>query len=179
MKNTKLNYENITSLLEEREKLKQDKNSAVLKQDYEWAADLRTKEKKLDETLSEYDKQNLFIHNNVTLNSGLSSDFKIECDALNFQDTETLAYLISKKFIFKEVHGVPTGGINLANALKKYINKGSAYTLIVDDVLTTGKSMEVTRELLKLSADSTYGVVVFSRGKCPSWVYPIFQMWNN
>jgi orotate phosphoribosyltransferase len=49
--------------------------------------------------------------------------------------------------------------------------------LIVDDVLTTGKSMEEMRK--KHSNVLTIGVVLFARGKCPKWVEPIFNMWDE
>ena len=115
---------------------------------------------------------NLFVKKEFISHSGKKLDFKIECDALTYKDIETLAYIISKRFIFSEVFGVPNGGIRIANALKKYRSEDNPY-LIVDDVLTTGKSMEDYRRLIMRD---TIGVVLFSRGKCPSWITPIFKM---
>ena len=51
--------------------------------------------------------------------------------------------------------------------------------LIVDDVLTTGKSMIERRQQLidhKIKKELIKGVVLFSRGKCPKWVTPIFTL---
>jgi len=118
----------------------------------------------------------LFQKINVILHSGKKSDFKIECDDLSYSDVETLCYLISKKFKFFSVFGVPTGGIKFAEKLKKYCtNNPDDPTLVVDDVLTTGNSMiEFVKEQ---NIPNPIGVVLFSRGKCPDWISPMFQMW--
>lgn len=122
---------------------------------------------------------NLFEKTNIVLHSGGSTDFKIECDALTDEDIETIAYLISKKFNFRKVSGVPTGGIRLRDALRKYTSDEGYHVLIVDDVLTTGNSMERHRECNVLIFEECVGVVIFARGKCPDWVHPIFQMWEE
>lgn len=130
---------------------------------------------------------NLFIKKEWVMHSGEISDFKIECDALTDENLETLAHLISSKFKFYRVVGVPRGGNRLAEKLRNYTidrfdAEGEDKLLIVDDVLTTGASMEEAKhihhpELL----NRIIGVVIFARGKCPDWVYPIFDMseWLN
>ena len=45
--------------------------------------------------------------------------------------------------------------------------------LIVDDVLTTGASMEHERARC---SGRTIGVVLFARGPCPEWIHPVFRM---
>jgi len=118
----------------------------------------------------------LFEKKDWIMHSGEKSDFKLECDALTDEDLETLAYLISKKFTFFDVRGVPTGGMRLANKLAKYIKGGDKF-LIVDDVLTTGKSMEKARSpYFRQYRDKIIGIVIFARGECPDWVRPIFDM---
>lgn len=64
---------------------------------------------------------------------------------------------------------MPRGGLRLAEALKLYVTEGAL--LIVDDVLTTGASMEEFR-----NGREALGAVIFARGHCPSWVVPLFQM---
>jgi len=125
----------------------------------------------------------LFKKGRIKLHSGKISDFKIECDALTDEDLDTLAYLVSKKVKFGIVSGIPRGGLRFANILRKYRNP-TGFVLIVDDVLTTGNSMNEERErmakLLGLSPKKGFkGVVIFARGKCPDWVTPIFQMWEE
>lgn len=118
----------------------------------------------------------LFERKSFIMHSGEKSDFKIECDALTDEDIETLALLISKKYKFCNVYGVPSGGTILEQALVKYMtNDPKDSLLIVDDVLTSGGSMEEVRE--RLNNKHIQGVVIFARGKCPDWVTPIFQMW--
>ena len=120
----------------------------------------------------------LFQQGDFSLHSGEKSDFKIDCDALSDDDIESLAYIISKSIKFSVVYGVPTGGSRLEQALLKY--QSGEYTdpvLICDDVLTTGKSIEDYKEKLKFP--NTTGVVIFARGECPSWVFPMFQMWTK
>lgn len=99
--------------------------------------------------------------------SGLKLDWKIDCDALGAEDLMALAKLISRRFKFGSVLGIPTGGVGLAFALKPYITVGPR--LIVDDVLTTGASMEEAHTL-----PDDIGVVIFARGPHSDWITPIF-----
>lgn len=118
----------------------------------------------------------LFERKSFVMHSGEKSDYKIECDALTEEDIETLALLISKKYKFCDVYGVPSGGIRIEQALEKYMTNDSEHPLlIVDDVLTTGASMEEVRE--SVLNRNVIGVVIFARGKCPDWITPVLQMW--
>ncbi len=117
---------------------------------------------------------NLFQTGEFTLHSGGVSDFKIECDALTEKDLETFARLISQKYDFSFVVGIPTGGEALAEKLEKYVNEYASKTLIVDDILTTGASMEDYH--WDIDGKENMGVVIFARGPCPDWITPIFSM---
>ncbi len=132
----------------------------------------------------------LFQSGNFTLSSGKRSDLKIDCDALTDEDIETLAYLIYKR-LSSSWHGatashicpVPTGGDRLASALgkrrqdRRYVKiVHGAPVLIVDDVFTTGRSMEAER--LK-HPEPVRGVVIFARAPCPTWITPLFQFAGN
>lgn len=121
----------------------------------------------------------LFVRKNFKSHTDLDLDFKIECDALDEWDLSTLAYMISEKYKFRYVIGIPKGGIRLAEALQKYINpKGDV--LIVDDVLTTGNSMNNFKQHFPVDeAGNVIGVVIFARGPCPNWVDPIFMLWDE
>lgn len=119
---------------------------------------------------------NMFEKKKWVMHSGEESNFKIECDALTFVDWDTIAYLIVKCIPFSEVVGIPRGGLKLSRILKDYI-QWSGPLLIVDDVLTTGKSMEKMKDVyLEQYENDIVGVVLFARGKCPDWITPIFQM---
>jgi hypoxanthine phosphoribosyltransferase len=102
--------------------------------------------------------------------------WKIECDDLTDSDIETFAYIISKSVTFGKVVGIPRGGLRLAKALEKYTSAGCQDILIVDDVLTTGNSMEKMAEsLYKETGRDSFGVVIFSRTDVyPNWIHPIF-----
>ena len=105
--------------------------------------------------------------------SGRLLNYKIECDDLSNKDIACLAYIISRKLKFKQVIGIPRGGTRLAKALTKYISPTSKNILIVDDVYTTGNSMEEAKK--KLNYKYTRGAVIFFRAKeCPSWIRPVF-----
>lgn len=121
-------------------------------------------------------EMNLFERKTFTMHSGDKSDFKIECDALTNEDIETLALLVSKKYDFNLVIGIPTGGEAFAEKLIKYKNPKSSTVLVVDDVLTTGASMEEYH--YNIEGKENIGVVIFARGECPAWVTPIFKMWS-
>lgn len=128
--------------------------------------------------------------------SGFQLPFKIDCeDGLHDGDWEAIASIIAWKFAFRSVYGIPKGGVKLARALDKYVTPGYP-VLIVDDVLTTGKSMEEARARLGFipaecskdcdTPDCPYihlpieqpviGVVVFARGPCPNWVWPLLTV---
>ncbi|HUY62336.1 MAG TPA: hypothetical protein VMV50_00890 [Candidatus Paceibacterota bacterium] len=96
--------------------------------------------------------------------------YKIECDALSDESIEAIAKIIAHEHRFRAVYGVPTGGNRLAAALARYETPGVGLALIVDDVLTTGTSMEEARRKLGLSLQEVFGIVIFARGSLPSWV---------
>ena len=110
----------------------------------------------------------LFQSGSFALHSGGLSNWKIDCDALSDADIETLALMIAEEVgDFGTVEGVPSGGLRLSRVLAVHVSEGPL--LIVDDVLTTGESMEEQR------ADrEAVGAVIFARGMCPSWVTPLF-----
>jgi hypothetical protein len=117
--------------------------------------------------------------------SGMRLPFKIDCDALSNEDLDALAKIVSDKFTFCWTWGVPTGGERFAKALEKYTDATSLNVLIVDDVWTTGASVEKkVRELKSYDQHSYWGVpsvnymsvVIFARGPTPHWVYPIFTL---
>jgi len=125
---------------------------------------------------------NLFEQKEFFMHSGDFSTFKIECDALTDKDIETLAYLIAMKFDFYRVQEVASSHKpRLGTALQRYVSEHSKNSLIVDDVLTTGSSMEEVRFSMwaEYPEDkNVIGVVIFARGKCPDWITPILQLWD-
>jgi hypothetical protein len=115
----------------------------------------------------------LFQQGSFTLHSGSQSTFKIDCDALTDDDWKALAAEAAKRLSpFGIAEGVPTGGLRFADALQAHRSEGCERVLVVDDVLTTGRSMEEMRE--KFSLDKTIGVVAFARGPVPDWVTALF-----
>lgn len=128
----------------------------------------------VEDVFKGYEVKSLFQLGDFTLHSGSKSNWKIDCDVLTDADWETLACLVAEKVDFAVVHGIPKGGLKFAIALQKYVNPLSAFTLIVDDVLTTGGSMEEARQ--EYGIERSKGVVLFVRGKCPDWITPIFQL---
>lgn len=114
----------------------------------------------------------LFVDGEFTAHSGDTLPFKIDCDALTDTDLATLAADVSRRFPrFRSVKGVPRGGVRFAGALRRYAT-GSQLdpALIVDDVLTTGASMEQAREGV---GRDVFGIVIFARGPCPDWITPL------
>ena len=122
----------------------------------------------------------LFRKGHFTLHGGEETWFKIDCDALSDEDLDTLALLAAEDErigTFFKVEGVPSGGLRFAKALERYAlsqyaDAQNPRVLIVDDVLTTGGSMEDQRA----GRERCQGVVIFARDKCPDWVVPLFQM---
>lgn len=116
---------------------------------------------------------NLFQSGHFVLNSGLVTDFKIDCDALADDDIETIALLLAHRLpFFSAVEGVPRGGLRLAAAMKKFTVEDGYHTLIVDDVFTTGGSIERQRA----HRVGVIGAVIFARGETPAWITPLFRL---
>jgi len=115
---------------------------------------------------------NLFIKEDFISHAGLPLTWKVECDALTENDYEALAKIVSEKIEFRDVKGIPRGGIPFENALKQYSSlKDSDPLLICDDVYTTGTSMREVYE------DGAIGIVVFARNKISDdWIKAIWQI---
>lgn len=127
-----------------------------------------TKASKEDALARAAERVPLFVNGELTSHSGLSLPYKIECDALSDAEIATIAAEVARRITFQEVIGVPRGGLRLAAALERY-RSDTGGLLIVDDVLTTGRSMEELR-----AGHIAQGVVIFARGPCPTWVTPLF-----
>lgn len=114
---------------------------------------------------------NLLVLAEVRLASKVSSYFKIECDALEDSDWACAAEMLARRVKpFSTVEGVPNGGLKFAAALESYCVPGHGL-LIVDDVVTTGGSMEKYRD-----HRPAIGGTLFSRGFHPGWVVPLFTL---
>lgn len=118
----------------------------------------------------------LFRSGYFPLHSGGVSPWKIDCDALTDEDTATLAAMLYERLpSFGAVEGIPQGGLRLAAALRPYREAHRAYAddplLIVDDVATTGASLERHR-----AGRPAIGAVIFARCPVPPWVTALFSM---
>jgi len=107
----------------------------------------------------------LFQLGEFVAHGGQTLTYKVECDVLTNDDWQTLARLAHPHLRpFRRVEGVPTGGLRLAHYLRPYAVMDGGL-LIVDDVLTTGGSMEFQR-----SGRIAQGLVIFARGPYASWI---------
>ena len=115
---------------------------------------------------------NLFISEDFIYPAGLPLTWKVEGDAVSEGDYEALAKIVSEKIKFKDVVGIPRGGIPFENALKQYAsNDKNDPLLICDDVYTTGTSM---REVYQ---EGAIGIVVFVRNEFTvDWITSIWHM---
>lgn len=113
----------------------------------------------------------IFKSGAFTSHSGVLLPDKIECDALMVGDWGCMAAWVARHMTFQNVVGVPRGGLEFAAALQQYCKPdGHWHVLIVDDVLTTGASMERMREQYPGAA----GAVIYARGQLPDWVIARF-----
>lgn len=126
----------------------------------------------------------IFQLGDFTLNSGAKSSWKLECDALTDGEINALAKMVAQMIgPFQCVVGVPRGGLRIAEALTP-LRSLSGPHLVVDDVLTTGGSIERHKDALLSGIDLTdahkppqvVGAVVFARGQLPIWVKALFSM---
>ena len=123
---------------------------------------------------------NLFQSVNFKSHSGLNLTWKIEMDALSEQDWFTIKKMIMEITPpFREAVGIPRGGVKLGDLLNEHATgKEGDPICIVDDVLTTGGSMEyfLSQYQRNRRPFTAIGWVVFARTQCPPWVKALFQM---
>lgn len=114
--------------------------------------------------------KSLFKLGDFILHCGQKSDWIIDCNALTDDDWEALA-LIGSRLVppFSQVVGIPRGGLSFANSMAHY-RKTRGGLLIVDDVYTTGTSLEVCRADYAGRFSDIIGLVAFARA-------PITQPW--
>lgn len=122
----------------------------------------------------------LFQRGKFTLHSGQVSNYKIDADFLTDEDIETIALMLKDRLPpFGAVEGVPSGGLRLAAVMQHFVTpfsqrqgvRGARGLLIVDDVFTTGTSMEEYR-----AGRDTLGAVIFARAATPEWIKPLFRL---
>ena len=122
----------------------------------------------------------LFRLGSFKLHSGGLSNWKIDMDRLDDEDVAVIAMLGSRMVgPFSSVVGIPRGGLRLAEAMTEYATERDEDdpVLVVDDVLTTGRSMEQKRAELEpelLYGAKVIGLVAFARGPLPPWVKAVF-----
>ena len=115
----------------------------------------------------------LFQRGEFTLASGQHSTWKVECDALTAEDWEALAAIAMERFPdlhFRNVVGVPRGGIPFAEALRPYETTGPA--LVVDDVFTTGGSLAA----VQAEYPGSLALVAFARNPVPDSVMALWTL---
>ncbi len=120
----------------------------------------------------------LFENGEFKSHSGKTLPFKIDCDYLNNDDIDCIAKYISSKCTFGMVIGIPYGGDRLTDALEQYVKPNAPFNvLIVDDVLTTGASMEYEKAsmLEHVHNDDIIGWVIFARTEPEPWVNYMFK----
>ncbi len=120
----------------------------------------------------------LFVEEDFIGHSGGQLHWKIEMDALDDAEWKCIARMIMEyqQEPFSAAIGIPRGGLALSSYLNEYStqNPEDPY-LIVDDVLTTGGSMDEFKEE-HFKDKKVVGWVVFSRNRPPDWVNVLFQM---
>lgn len=111
--------------------------------------------------------------------------FKIDCDALTDADIHCIANVIASQTTFRAVYSVFTGGDRLGLALIPFQNdENSNRIIIVDDVLTTGGSMEATKKRVQRNygamgvefTGEIVGWVIFARKKPADWINAVFTL---
>jgi hypothetical protein len=122
----------------------------------------------------------LFKSINFKSHSGLDLTWKIECDVLSDPEWFTIKKMILEVTPpFREAIGIPRGGIKLGDLLNEHATgKEEDPICIVDDVLTTGESMEyfLSQYGRNRQPFTAIGWVVFARVQTPDWVKALFQM---
>lgn len=138
---------------------------------------------------------NLFETGDFILHNGAATFWRLNAECFSSDDLIKFAQIVLANVWFHgidRVVGVPTGGEAFAEAIRRlrtyplledaaYVpDHPGAFTLIVDDVLTTGASMQNAARRVK---SPIVGAVIFARpdpytGKfcVPDWVHPLFTI---
>ena len=121
----------------------------------------------------------LFVEEDFTGHSGGDLHWKIEMDALDPEEWKCIATMIMEYQFgkpFRAAIGIPRGGIKLGQYLNEYSTQNSDHPyLLVDDVLTTGGSMEEYKKK-NFEEKDVIGWVVFARTHPAKWIRTLFQM---
>ena len=120
----------------------------------------------------------LFVEEDFKSHAGLDLHWKIEMDALDEAEWKCIARMIMEYQTepFQAAIGIPRGGLKLSGYLNEYSTQSPKDPyLIIDDVLTTGGSMEEFKEE-HFKNKKVVGWVVFSRKKPATWIKTLFQM---
>ena len=123
----------------------------------------------------------LFIEEDFIGHSGGELHWKKEMDALENAEWKCIAKMIMEYETrpFQAAIGIPRGGLTLSSYLNEHStqNPEDPY-LIVDDVLTTGGSMNyfVEQYFRNREPNEYFGWVVFARKKPAAWIKALFQM---
>ena len=121
----------------------------------------------------------LFVEDAFVASSGRVLPWKVECDALTDDDWQWAAKRIAQRQWIGPLFGIPRGGMKLTQALKQYSDPQCDIPMIVDDVLTTGASMEKMRLACERVFESEpVGIVMFARVRPAAWINPIWQLWG-
>ena len=108
---------------------------------------------------------NLLQWGSFTSAAGLPLAWKIECDAFTKEDWDCIARVMAPHLgPFGACFGVPRGGFAMAEAFKPFVSADwGAPVLLVDDVWTTGKSMNAFANEYLVRGTTWIGCVVFTR----------------
>lgn len=117
----------------------------------------------------------LFITGDFISAAGLRLRWKIDCDALTYEDWRCIAEVVGPCLNFGAVEGVPYGGNQFAQVLQPFATAGpgGGELLIVDDVFTTGYSMDRHR-----GGRQAQGLVLFARNTIHPPHTWIKSIWN-
>lgn len=117
----------------------------------------------------------LFQTVDFTSHAGNRLTWKVECDCLSDLEIDWFAERIAEQFSFARVVGIPRGGLRLASALEGFAKPGHPL-LVVDDVWTTGNSMQEFTQTLCAPFAPFFQAAMFARkppddGTYAVWVF--------
>jgi hypothetical protein len=127
----------------------------------------------------------VYVPGEFTSHSGRRLPFKIEADHYTEREMDLFGELIVTrlwgKHHIERVIGMPKsrpGGRDNGGILAQYVRRhltprAGGWTLIVDDVLTTGNSMEAMRRKAEAAGHFCIGAVIDARGLLPPWIRAI------
>lgn len=123
----------------------------------------------------------MLVYRNFRASSGVILPWKLNLDTLNATDIDALACIINDHVTFSSVVLPRTSSAflrDLAETLRSFKMWQNKPVMLLDDVWTTGATLNKLYAACYTPTQQVVGVVIFARGATPDWVWSVFRTYE-